>query len=384
MIAAGWVTDSSGAPNNNGLQQRRLTPEGVAALLASASDPGLTGCRDVPIDGADDLHVTVREDGSVNEFHTGYGEFSMATADAATTAAATALYQRLMDRNLGMDAHQWADGAWTEYLPDRYVMSVTLPAGVAVPTTSPFTLALPDGSTPVTFGAVMPAADSGGTDSVRCGFVDAGTARAFNDAFAQAWQVDSTRNGGFNVPYWGLGPYSAIEVRAALPQERSCADVYPAPAKAPLRGDPTLAAVDVCALLDGAAMPDEYGDQQRTSVGPGLAWKDADGASDCDFASSDGTVFYRVELRTQATTAAEAEELVRGTFGIGGYREIEIGGRTTYLDACAYAALPCEPAIAISADPYYLLIRGTRQPTAEETSNVLRALATTAIERLGR
>ena len=108
------------------------------------------------------------------------------------------------------------------------------------------------------------------------------------------------------------------------------------------------------------------------------------GASECDFANADKSVFYQIELRTQRTTAADAEELVRGAFGNGGYRQTEVAGKTTYLDACAYAALGCEPAIVISADPYFVLIRGTRQPTGRETEKVLRALAATAIERLGQ
>ncbi len=130
-------------------------------------------------------------------------------------------------------------------------------------------------------------------------------------------------------------------------------------------------------------MPGENGQQAGSLVGQ--AWlHDDHRESSCDFADFERDVFYRVELRLQATTAAEAEQLVRGDFGIGGYREMEIGGQTAYLDACAYAALPCEPAIAISVDPYYLQIRGTRQPTVEGTEAVLRALAATAIERLGR
>ncbi len=388
VIASGWVTDSSGAPVDKVLRQRRLTPEGVADLLASAIDPGLNGCRDVPIDGADDLHVTVRDVRSVNEFHTGHGLYSVAQADPETTTAAAALYQRLLDRDLGMGADQWADSAWSVYLPDRYVVTVTLPAGVAAPATGPWTTALPDGSTPMTFGAVMPDADP---YVVRCGLLDAGDVGAFIDAFPRSagqstnGAASGFPNGGFFVPFWDLDDYSALEARAALPHERSCADLYPTPAEEPITSDPALAAVDVCGLLDGGAMPDENGQQHRSSLGDRQAWTDHDsGGSDCDFAAFELGIFYRIELRLQATTAAEAEELVQGDFGVGAYREIEIAGQTTYLDACAYLALPCEPAIAISSDPYFLMIRGTRQPTAEETEEVLRALAATAIERLGR
>ena len=397
VIASGWVTRSNGAPVDKILRQRHLTPEGLADLLASAIDPGLKGCRDVPIDGADDLHVTVRDGGSLNEFHTGYGAFSAARADQATTTAAAALHQRLKDPDLGMGADEWADSAWTEYRPDRYVMTVTLPSGVVAPATGPWTVALPDGSTPMTFGAVMPDDPAYHYASAtpyitRCGFLDVADARAFRDAFPR-WAGEDRNNGaavpfpngGFFVPFWNLDEYSGLEVNAALPHQRSCADLYPGPdAEEPLRGDPTLAAVDVCALLEGGAMPDERGQQPPGSL-VGQAWLHDDlGESSCDFADSDMSAVYRVDLRLEATTAAEAAELVRRDFGIDGYRAMEIAGQHAYLNACAYAALPCEPAIAISTDPYYLFIRGTRQPTAEETEAVLRALAATAIERLGR
>ncbi len=385
VLASGWVTGSTGTPVDKIVRQRQLTPDGVADLLASAVDPGLRGCRDVPIDGADDLHVTVRDGGSVNEFHTGYGLFSAARADQATTTAAAALYQRLKDRDLGMGADEWADGAWTEYRPDRYVMTVRLPVDLAAPTTGSWTRHLPDGSTPMTFGAVMP---DDPAYIMRCGFLDVTDARAFSHAFPQTFsgavngKAGPFPNGGFFVPFWDLDDYSSLEVRAALPHERSCADVFPSPAE-PVRAEPALAAIDVCGLLEGGSMPDEKGQQPSGSI-VSRAWlHDDHDESSCDFFDSDRSTFYRAELRLQATTAAEAEQLVRGDFGVGGYRELESAGQQTYLNACAYAALPCEPAIVISAEPYYLQIRGTRQPTAEETEAVLRALAATAIERLG-
>jgi hypothetical protein len=375
VIASGWPYLSSAR-----LQQRRLTRDGLVELLASAIDPRLRGCRDVPIDGADDLHVTVRDGGSINAFHTGFGQFSTARADQSATNLAGALYNGLMDRDLGLSAGRWADAAWTDYQADRYVVTVTLPRGTALPTSGPLTVSLPDGSTSTTFGQEIPGVDSTGAFVTRCGVVDADAADAISGAFARAGVIPSSQSGNFSVSL-SDDPYGGLYARAALPHEHGCADVYPPPTAE----DPALTAVDVCGLLDGGAMPDELGDQPPSGLGKGVRWRDDDGgAAACDFTDDTFSTFYRIERRLQRTSGAEAEALAQGTFGDGGYRRELVAGRTTYLDACAYAGLPCEPAIIISADPNLIWIQGTRQPTPEQTADVLRALAELAIGRLGQ
>ncbi len=95
----------------------------------------------------------------------------------------------------------------------------------------------------------------------------------------------------------------------------------------------------------------------------------------------------KVYSRMNPTSATEALELVRLEFGQDGYVSDSIAGRTVYLNECVQSVIPCAPAIAISAEPYYVIIRLAQTdppPTPQiDFEARLRELAALVIHNLG-
>ena len=87
-------------------------------------------------------------------------------------------------------------------------------------------------------------------------------------------------------------------------------------------------------------------------------------------------------LRTQATSAEEALELAHLQFGATGFATDQIGGRTVYLNGCVAAPVPCAPAIAIAAEPYFIVIVGYPPEDGADIEGGLRALAEAIIGSL--
>lgn len=377
-------------PFNFWTRQRRLTTEGIDSLLAAATRPGLDDCRDVPLgDDSPDVGFAVRDGSSVNAFHLGYGRWSRADADAATMAAAAEMFRRVTDEDLGVPPDQWADAAWTAYVPDSYELTVTLPEGLDPLPDETWDRPLADGSTLQTIGQVIPGLGGRGTIT-RCAEMGAAEVGSLREYLAGVIRTPTSFSRGLNEAFFaalevggpgpGGSPWAEIRARSTLPHDPVCSDLLLGSGwDVPQNPDPDLMSLDVCGLLESAALPDGY------SLPPaGEAWVSSD-ASGCTLRkvgpllAGDGSpqeVYYSISLRVWPTSAADALRLARLAFGDGEYRIIELDRATAYRNCDA-----CTPAIVISADPYLLLIEG---PDAgdSDAENVLWALAEFAIQRL--
>jgi hypothetical protein len=74
--------------------------------------------------------------------------------------------------------------------------------------------------------------------------------------------------------------------------------------------------------------------------------------------------------------------LARFLFGEVGFVSDQIHGRTVYLNDCISSPIPCSPAIAISADPYFVIVEGGSDGSSAALEDNLRSLAEAVIENL--
>jgi hypothetical protein len=226
----------NGAPVYPLVRQRRLTAEGMDSLLAAATRPGLEGCRHVSL-GDDTRHVTflVRDGSSVNVLDIGSSD-SPADAEAASTTAAAEMVRRVTDADLGVPPDQWADDAWTEYVPDSYRVTVSF---YDVPGNEfPHEIwdhLLSDGSTLRTIGQSAEAPPNYGFQAMRCVEMNAAEVRSLREDLTTLLGPSDVGRGqyaGFHAQMTGTSSEygrggGAIDADYTLPHEGLCTEASP-------------------------------------------------------------------------------------------------------------------------------------------------------------
>jgi hypothetical protein len=363
--------------HRKGWSQRNLTPEGLEQLLGSARAIDGSGCEAIYIGdtGYQEYALTTRTGEVVDQVMFGTGLFQSGASDPAKMAAATDLARQFAEPDLGLSPSGWNDSDWLPWVAERFIVTTVMYADGGGPSSDAWDVELPDGSTPRTFGETVPGLEDLGIVIWRCGIISAGQADGFVAAFDAAAMAVK-----FSVPethgYLDFGDGGQFSIEAALPDETDCQvraralGIPMAPQDIPLP-DPEVADVSACDLVEGESFwvdePD-YG---------------TDGWALCYQISGSDQVYSRMS----PTSATQALELVRLEFGQDGYVSDRIAGRTVYLNECVQSVIPCAPAIAISADPYYIVIRLAQTdppPTPQiDFEARLRELAELVIHNLG-
>jgi hypothetical protein len=336
-------------------QQRTMTAEGIAGLIAAIEASELRDCKDVPVAG-DQLEIKARTRAGVVAMSLGSGWLRVASQperDAAQDLAA-----RLVDSDLGIPSEGWVDAAWLPYELERWQIFISRWEGnpdafAGFPRMDWVDLVLPDGSTPMTYGESVPVAPDSIFTEERCqevGAIAANEMRAFLDEVSPdpgTWGFrDRTGGVQFNVVW-------------RLPHEAACQPSFAGPQPSP-RGT-VVGAVRPCDLL-----PVDVGwSQPREDLDHGADW------GSCEYLF-DGWVF----VSRHPVSADQAVIAVAHQFGIG-FTTDQIAGQTVYFNACADPAAQCSPAVAISAEPHFVIV-----VPDEGTESELRTLATALIEHL--
>jgi hypothetical protein len=336
--------------HRKGWSQRHLTPESLEQLLGSARAIDGSGCEAIYIGdtGYQEYALTTRTGDGVAQVMFGTGLFQTGASDPAKVAAATDLARQFAEPDLGLSPSGWTDSVWLPWVAERYIVTTVMYSDGGIPSSAAWDVELPDGSTPRTFGETVPGLEDAGIAVWRCGIVNGGEIDGIVAAFDAAATAVK-----FFVPetygYLDFADGGHFSIEAALPDETDC-QVRARALGMPLAPqhiavpDPEVADVSACDLVEG----DPFW-KDEPDYGPG-GWA----------ACYQITGFDQVYSRMKPTSAAQALELVRLEFGDNGYVSDSIGGRTVYLNECLHSSIPCAPAIAISADPYFVIVRATR------------------------
>jgi hypothetical protein len=342
-------------------EQRRLTEQGMEALLSAVAGSGLRDCVDVPVPGSQ-LEVKAQTAGGVVAMSMGSGWFR--AAPQAEVDAAVALSDRLQDSDLGLVAAQWLDAAWLPYALERWEVRLRFWDGreeafAGAERLSWQDLVLPGGETPTTYGLPVEVNPEMIFDAERCrivGLTEFEEITAFIDGVGGGvWQFqDATGGVAFNFDW-------------LLPHRPGCEpSIDPSPPVA--RGN-LIESHTACDYLpedviaEVVAEPWSPFEFQSDTHGDG-------GWSACEYWQ--GWIF----ASRHRTSAEDASAIVETQFGPG-YSIDEIAGRTVFFNACLEPGAECTPAIAVSAEPHLVVI-----VPSEGDEELLRSLAAALIDRL--
>ena len=263
-------------------------------------------------------------------------------------------------------ADEWVDADWLPYEPDRwqiifhrFVGSVPccwMPGDYEdVPWQE---MTLPDGSTLLTVGAAYPDAPPQDYVETRCRVIPAADRDAWVEVFGEPddpanlfWMLaeGEMEAGGVQIVMWPL-----------LPSDSGCqGSPVPSPRENLIDG------LDVCHLVPASA-----------AWGNGLSLDDHGGGwAACEYypAAVPGWVF----ASRHPVTSDEAPAVVANQFGEG-FTTDEVSGQSVYLNACIEPDPDCWAAIAISMDPYLVIL----VPEEQNSPLRLRAWAELVIESL--
>jgi hypothetical protein len=355
-------------------RQRRMAPEGVRLLLDSVQGVNQPSCEPLylPEYASHAYAVTARSaDDAVRQLYLGSGLFEVGFGTEAAHAAAADLVTRFADPDLKLPPADWVDTDWQPYAPERYSVVAYFPTGMGdEPGSEAWDVTLPDGSTLKTFGETTPGTEAAGYLVARCGAVAADEARAIVATLeaAPAVYVNPSQGGS----YLDLSDGGSVTVIPALPHEATCqtfaqqfASHSPTEIASP---EPAVANLWVCDLLP-------------SSTG---TFHTEGGWTQCAYASpmQGGPVYVYTYARLHETSGEEALQLARFLFGEVGFVSDQIHGRTVYLNDCISSPIPCSPAIAISADPYFVIVEGGSDGSSAALEDNLRSLAEAVIENL--
>jgi hypothetical protein len=326
-------------------------------------ESGLTRCQAVPAVGFDRFVLTARTSAGIDSMRIGDAGTRIATP--AELSAAEALAVRFNDRDLGVPAADWVDSGWLPYALDRWEVrvgrwegSMPLWARGVTGWQSDADIVFPDGSGPETFGSPIPGIPAEDILEERCRVLGADEADAFRAA------LGTTKLG----PYmWGfVEPQGGVRVAVSplLAPEPGCESHGPPAPRVNLIQD-----LDVCGYLPEALTAEVVPEPWKLMTYPATA-EFGGGWTACEYWQ--GWVF----ASRHPITSEEAAGIAENQFGAGGFVTDEIAGRTVFLNACEGSGVTCWPAIAISAEPHFVIVQ---TPSGEAA---LRALATVLIERL--
>jgi hypothetical protein len=362
---------------------RRLSASGVQLIKEAVERSGLTvpGCHlyfltDAPLRG-----LTFRgSDGVHSQTAWGYYGGFIRLMSTSEDAAADVLVTELEHPEAWLPAEAWLDVTERPHVPDRWVFStIRLPSAEAPAYGSTVdtsllpradSVALPGGATLLDFGIEMREPDSvlpGGeiTRGVvhRCEIVGEVGARAIAATLGSGTS-DSTR------PWWYADGDDQISVELAplLTTESECSwrllGIAPPPESTVVPTefvdfDPCdLVPLDTVTALLRTPSGFSIEAHRRTDFRGDTAYVGCEYYDDADGTSWSGTV--SIAVRTRTTTAVEAAEVAKRWLGEAAIDTIE--GRPIWLNGCM-ASSPaitnpyCFLAIAVSAEPYFLIVQ---------------------------
>ena len=351
--------------------QRRLTADGVGHL-ADAVTGSLPSCQSFEFAG--NMSIGARNAGEVVAITLGASHFETRVTTPAQASAVDALVQRLEDPDLGLSAGDWAGPDWQPYVPEQWRFSLQFQAGPNVRgSPSGDALVLPDGSTLSTFGVEEPIAardptGSMGVSVLRCAFVSLEDARAIAAILTDAggspagdltsgWSFStdaSTPGGTVSINAVGLLPHEYEQecLTALFGPEASPSPELPAPT--PVAGPapfadacdyvPASLIEDVIAPLDGEIehMPDWNPDWA-------MCWHPV---------AQDGLPIFTSRRSIPADRANDQATLL---FGEGGFVVEQIAGHDVFFSTCDPSDGQCRAAVAISAEPHFVVITWSSQ-----------------------
>ena len=343
-------------------EQRTMSAEGLARLLADVEGSGLRDCMQVPGPGPTAVSVRLEDEIVVM----GFGGWSVRKPSQAELDAGNVLAGRFIDVDLGVEADEWVDAEWLPYEPDR-AQIILLRFEGSVPccwTSGDYQdvawqdMTLPDGSTFRTVGATHPDDPPPDYLETRCHVIPAVERDAWIEAFgepadpAHLWMLADGSNGG------GL----QITMTPLLPHDPGCLGSPDQPPREKLIDD-----LRVCDLVPESA-----------GWGDGFLLEDHGGGwGACEYYPPRSRIGGWVFASRHAVTAEEAPAVAAHQFGYGLTTD-EVAGRPVYLNSCIEPTKDCSAAIAISADPYFVIVVPDRHSSPDE----LRALAESVIGAL--
>jgi hypothetical protein len=363
-----------GAGGWSGWSQRRMTPDGIDLLLSTIADLHIPSCEPIylpehPITAYD---LTIAMDGAITQLHLGQGLFETGAATDTVHAAAVDLFARFATPDLALPDSAWIDNAWQPYPVERYVVLAQYFSAGSQPSSEGWDFMLPDGSTLRTFGEGEPGSLGAGLLISRCGVLDAAEAEemmAALDASSLFPDFAPYRDDGKALQ---LGDGGWVYVNDALPHEVDCRSANGIPRTPAVSLDPAVANLAVCELLPDYA--------QSVST----AFRTEGGWTGCGYEqlSGDTPAYAYTYVHNRATSEDEALALARILFGQDGFASDRIAGRAVYLNECISSPIPCSPAIAISADPFFVVVEQNPNPGESGTEKRLRTLAAVVIDTL--
>jgi len=352
--------------------ERKLTPLGVQRVKERIAELGLApGCVRLHAEDSGGA-VYVRTDAGISgiawyPYEGSYGLARRATSDEEQVLAD--LDADLSDLSAWLPASAWIEPDEQRVLPDRWLVFLTLTDAIRA-SSAYAQIALPSGVEPADFGVVLahdPLDLAGATES-RCAAVDR------EAALTLASSIDSAR-----ATRWiGLLP--------AFPEGVDCgwltAESFGQP-----QSDPTpfidgeFAQLDPCDWVPLAAAesissaPPQL--VTRRGVGPFGTWDPL-----CDV--QDGTVMgtrATVMVLSRSVSAAEARQVALGLLGGSGGEE-RIHGHRAWINDCMTSELPCWWAMAVSAEPYFLVFAiDARDDFTPEAARAFAEAVLSAIDR---
>jgi hypothetical protein len=388
---------------DSGMTARRLSPTGIRLILEAAEQDALgSGCHDRWADIPERALSVRGDDGGVARVAWGRGSDFIRQMTDEELVAAERLVERLRDLESWLPDEAWVDATPRPYVPDRWLVNVQLPdlVGLADPEGArdrqlslpdANEIVLPEGVTLLAIGAPYEEPDGAAAPGQpglhgRCAVIGADAARSLSDAIADAGAV------AFNQSWWLRfgSDRVAVAIRPMLPTDDGCTArmlglVEPAgPSSSPLpQASGDLASVDPCGFVSEGSM--------RTAIevpaGRPIAITDRTALGEmgrfgpeflvCSYHLGEiwddpSTV---VHVRTSSTETDAARALAYEILG-GGAIEEAVADRRVWHNGCDYSmTAECTPAIAISVEPYFIVVILEGRLPEHDLPSIARALA---------
>ena len=343
--------------------QRRLTAPGAAHLLEGITN-ALPSCQAFAFDGQ--MGIRARTESGVLSVTLGVDVLETRATTPEQAAAVTALVDRLEDSDLRLSAADWAEADWHPYVPERWRFSLTFYSGDDPGFPPADGIVLPDGSSLQTFGteepleAVDPAAVSPRTTMLRCAIVDAQEAALIAATLTDAGGALASPGGGWYFTPDAKTPNGiiAVGVVGLLPHEyeQDCLSGLVAPSTPTPEPPPSAPAdeprpfADACDYISERDVSEVIGSldgatehMTERSTDWALCWHPVLG---------NGLVTFSSRRPFPADSAAAQARVLFGDVGT----TEQIAGHDVFFNACDDPAGQCRAAIAISAEPHFVVI----------------------------
>ena len=356
--------------------QRRLTADGLAELT-DAVIGSLPTCQSFEFDG--NLSILARSGDEVVSIRLGADVLETRVTSRAHAAVAAALAERIDDPDFGLPANAWAEAEWHAYVPARWRFSLQLSGPSERDYPSDDGMVLPDGSTLRAFGS-----DGTGTtypSGNRCVATGAEEATAIAAILTDAGgSADET-----SLSSWGFIDDEGtvwVMVVGLLPHEPDCmtdefGEASPTPEPVASAPPPEVAPLaDACEYVPAELVSDLIG-QIQGDVEHYPMWS-ADWAFCWYPVNEDGLA---IAASRRSFPSARAAEQATSLFGEEGFSSERIAGHDVYFNGCDSSSRSCRAAVAISADPHFVIV--IWQPGSQATLRDLAERVLPALDAAG-